>query len=227
MKALVLALYAEGRTDERFLPLIIRRTAEQIILEQGKFPVDVSEPIVLRIKEPKPPNRAACVLRAACQAKGYHALVVHSDADDSKPERAMAERLQPGFDLVSKEKYKACRQLVPIIPIRMTEAWMLADVKALQEVIGTDLDADGMGIPKKAKSVENDADPKKRLENAVRNVEKHHSRRSRRRRRIKLGSLYEPLGESISLESLKPLSAYRRFRNDLEKTLAELNIIST
>jgi len=44
---LVLALYPEGSTDARFLPPIIRRTAERIITQHGQDIVDVSEPMIV------------------------------------------------------------------------------------------------------------------------------------------------------------------------------------
>lgn len=47
MTTLVLALYAEGRTDERFLPIVIQRTAEEILAQRGRTTVYVLEPIVL------------------------------------------------------------------------------------------------------------------------------------------------------------------------------------
>ena len=47
MTALVMALYAEGRTDEGFLPVVIQRTAEQVLAHRGNTVVDVLEPIVL------------------------------------------------------------------------------------------------------------------------------------------------------------------------------------
>ncbi|MDM8549288.1 hypothetical protein QUF72_04385 [Desulfobacterales bacterium HSG2] len=121
---------------------------------------------------PIPQTRAECILKVARQASGYHALIVHADADHPTADRAMNERISPGFDLVFKEKDEGdvCSQLVPIIPIRMTEA-MLADIEALQRVIGTELDADGMGVPKKHREIEADADPKQRLREAIKKVQ--------------------------------------------------------
>jgi hypothetical protein len=52
MSVLVVALYAEGSTDNRFLPPIIQRTAERIIAQDGQGLVDVSEPMIM----PKDPS---------------------------------------------------------------------------------------------------------------------------------------------------------------------------
>ncbi|OQX24118.1 MAG: hypothetical protein BWK80_22480 [Desulfobacteraceae bacterium IS3] len=224
MKTVVFALYAEGRTDERFLPIIIRRTVQNILIRHGELPVNVAEPTVLKLKKSKPSARAECILKAAEQASGYHALIVHADADDRMADRAMKERIQPGFDLVlkQKDKNKVCRQLAPIIPIRMTEAWMLTDIKALQDVIGTDLDARKMGVPEKSKAVESLSDPKQTLQEAVRNAL---ANRPRRRGRISLASLYEPLAEQIRLACLESVSAYGQFTADLTNMLTALHLV--
>ncbi len=224
MNTIIFALYAEGRTDERFLPLIIQRTAIDILIRQGKKIVYVADPVVLIPESPEPSSRAERILRAAQQASGYHALIVHADADHPAADQAMKERIQPGFErvLTERDKDKVCRHLVPIIPIRMTEAWMLADIEALQEVIGTDIDAEGLGISKKSRNIEADTDPKQTIKDAIRNAE---ALRSSRRRRIKIGSLYEPLAGRIRLERLQLLSAYRQFADDLAETLAELHLV--
>ena len=47
MTSLVTALYAEGTTDHRFLPLIIQRTAVQILSQRGRTIVDVLEPMLV------------------------------------------------------------------------------------------------------------------------------------------------------------------------------------
>jgi len=223
MNTIIFALYAEGRTDERFLPLIIQRTAIDILIRRGKKIVYVADPAVLVLENPEPSSRAERILRAAQQASGYHALIVHADADHPTAYQAMKERIQPGFErvLTERDKNEVCRQLVPIIPIRMTEAWMLADIEALQEVIGTDLDAERLGISKK-RNIESDTDPKQTIKEAVRNAE---ANSSPRRRRIKLASLYEPLAGRIRLERLQSLSAYRQFADDLTKTLAALHLV--
>lgn len=51
MEVLVLALYAEGSSDTRFLPPIIQRTAENIINLYGERIVDVSDPVVIPKKQ--------------------------------------------------------------------------------------------------------------------------------------------------------------------------------
>jgi hypothetical protein len=49
MTTLVSALYTEGPTDEKFLPIVIQRTIQQILIERGRMTVDILEPILERL----------------------------------------------------------------------------------------------------------------------------------------------------------------------------------
>lgn len=225
MTALVLALYAEGHADEGFLPVIIQRTAEQILAQRGRTVVDVLEPINLNHTIDRQfPTRVERMLEAARRASGYHALIVHADADYPTPERALLERFSPGQTKVRQARQaqeSVCEHLVPIIPVQMTEAWMLADPDALREVIGVNLTTDAIGAPMHPHQVESDPDPKQTL-NAV--IEKALAQRARRRRRIALRSIYEPLARQISLARLIGVPAYQQFVADLTQTLVALGL---
>lgn len=222
MTTLALALYAEGRTDERFLPIVIQRTAERILYQRGRKPVDVFGPVVLNhniVRTFK--GRAECILEAARRSAGYHALIVHADADHPSPDRAAIERIQPGFDLVHRAKESVCHQLLPIIPVQMTEAWMLADPEALRQVIGTNLETQALGLPAQAHLVESDTNPKQTLNQALQCALAH---RPRRRRRIDPGTVYEPLARQINLERLGAVAAYQRFVHDMVQVLIALHL---
>ncbi len=222
MTTLALAIYAEGRTDERFLPIVIQRTAEQILSQRGRTSVDVFGPVVLNHDiERTSQGRAERILEAARRSAGYHALIVHADADYPSPDRATKERIQPGFDLVRRAKESVCHQLLPIIPVQMTEAWMLADPEALQQVIGTSLGAQALGLPAHAHQVESDPNPRQTFSQALQNALAH---RPRRRRRIDLGTIYEPLARQINLERLGTVAAYQQFVHDMIEVLIALRL---
>jgi hypothetical protein len=165
MKMLLLALYAEGSTDARFLPPIIRRTAEKIIAQHGQGFADVSEPMIVPKQQDR--RREDGILSAAYHVYGYHVLIVHSDADDRTPDRALSERIQPGFKLVSRTNGEVCKHLIPVIPVQMIEAWMLADHNALRTIIETDMSPKNLGLPSKPAEVERDANPKRTLNEVI------------------------------------------------------------
>lgn len=221
MSVLVVALYAEGSTDNRFLSPIIQRTAERIIAQDGQGFVDVSEPMIVPKQQGR--RREECILSAACYAHGYHALIVHSDADDRTPDRALLERVQPGFDLVSRTDKEACKHLIPVIPVQMIEAWMLADHSALRQVIGTDLSPKNLGLPSRPTEVERDANPKRTLDEVI---QRAISTRPHRRRQLDFSTRQESLARTINLDTLHSVPSYRDFILKFRKTLSELNFIS-
>ncbi len=219
MPALVTALYAEGHSDERFLPVLIQRTAEQILSQHGLSIVDVFEPAIVG-HSVKLPTRQECILAVAQHSVGYHLLVVHADADHPSRELAYSDRFLPGLNLVQAPGSNACQRLVPIIPVQSTEAWMLADGEALVQVIGTDLSAAALGLPVRAHQVESDPDPKRSLNEVVRRAL---ADRPRRRRRFTLRSIHEPLARQVRLSVLDQVPSYQQFAADLRQALVELN----
>jgi len=215
-RTLVLAFYAEGMTDERFLPTIIRRTAEDLLAARGRTSVEVLDPFVIDhgIKR-RFHTQEDRILAAARAAAGYHALLVHADADHATRDRALNERYLPGFRRVQASPQGACSTLVPLIPIHMVEAWMLADMDALRDVIGTTADAQQLGLPPTIHQIEDNPDPKALLHQVIRNA----SAGQTRRRRVKASEVVEPLAQRVRLDRLGTLAAYQQFRGDLLQAL--------
>lgn len=223
MRVLVLGLLVEGSTDNDFLPPVIRRTTERILAQYNQSGMYEASVIVVQLTTNQKKDRADSILHAAYEAYGYHALIVHSDADDLKPDKAMFERIEPGFKLVRETTEKVCKELVAIIPVQAIEAWILADYESLLDEIGTDLNARELGIPESAKHVQKISKPKRRLEQAVL---KAYASRTRRKREIDIRFLYQPIGEEINLNRLQQVPSYMKFVEDLTETLVNLNLIS-
>src|SRR5579872_581822 len=164
MSSLSLALYSEGSTDNRFLPPIIEKTSRYILDEHQQNHIAVSTPGLITVKGK---NRTESIIRAAYEASGYDALIVHADADHPKSHKARAERFDPGFHQVQQATGPLCKCLIPIIPIQAIEAWMMADYELLLSELGTKLRPIDLGIPEHAMQVESIAKPKLRLKSAV------------------------------------------------------------
>jgi hypothetical protein len=214
----MLGLYAEGPTDYDFLPPVIQRTAEQILISHEQFTL---EALIYPINLPKD-NQDSNILRAAKEACNYHVLIVHSDADHPTADKAKMERFNPGYELVQQCNESACKHLLPIIPIQTIEAWMMADHQLLRTKIGTRLSISDLEIPDKAKHVEHIADPKQKLKEIVRKAQ---ASRSKRHHDADIRFLYQPLGEEIKLDRLKHVPSYAQFVQDLTSTLQSLNLI--
>jgi len=223
MAQLVMALVVEGSTDARFLDVIAERTALQILDEHNPSVVEV---LPVQRLHPKAETQAQRVLAAARAAYGYHLLLLHADADAPSRDAAWQERIRPGLALVQEALARAeavCDHLVALIPVHMTEAWMLADSAALLEVIGTDETAVTLGMNIPIGQIEAIADPKARVEEIVAAVRRRIS--VRRRKYVQMASLYEPLARRIPLDRLALLPSYRAFETELARALSRVGLI--
>lgn len=219
MAVLLLALYAEGPSDREFLPPIIQRTSETILARCALGVVEVLDVIVIPKKRG---NLDQCILQASTDAKDYHALCIHSDADRLSYTGARMQRFEPGQRLVQQSPGSVCHHLIPIIPVHMTEAWMLADIHALQSVLGTRLDAHALHLPMRIAAIENISGPKDTLHEIVRTI---NTTRSQRRQVVNLPSKYEPLARQINLNKLFELPSYREFVTELAQALETLHFV--
>ncbi len=80
MKNVAMALYAEGPTDQLFLPEVIRRTAKQNLNQSNQQYIDV-KPVDSISFSKIGMKQNGCILQAARRAASYNILIVHADAD--------------------------------------------------------------------------------------------------------------------------------------------------
>lgn len=223
MAQLAMALIVEGETDARFLDVIAQRTALQILSRQSPGVVDVLP--VQRLR-PSGNGQAQRILTAAHEAHGYHLLLIHADADAPSPNAAWADRVQPGLALVRDSAARGeavCEHCMAVIPVQMTEAWLLADGDALLQLIGTRESAGNLGLRHSGRRVETIADPKIYLSQILEAARK--GMRPSRRRAVQSGAMYEPLARRMSLERLALLPSYATFHSELTRTLTALGFI--
>ncbi len=225
MSMLVMALAVEGPTDERFFQPLLQRTADDLLRQRGIGTTDVLDPIVSRFP-PDSETHAQGILWLAQQFTGYQALVIHMDADAPSVERAMRERYTPGLQLVHAARaagMDVCRHIIPLIPVRMVESWMLADGLTLCTVIGTDEDAQSLGLPAVPHQVEGIPEPKRVLAEAVRHA--FGANRRRQRRANDLPQIHESLGRQIRLDQLRRVPSFVTFETALASAFVELRLI--
>jgi hypothetical protein len=221
MRYLGLALYAEGSTDYRFLSPLLTRVVEDVLLESASSALDIGPMIELR--EPaafRSEIRATKILEAArAMVGGFHILFVHADADGD-PERARREQADPGiagFLAEFSEGYAG----VAVVPVREMEAWAIADGDALRAAFGTTLSDGQLGIPTRARDVERNADPKRILEQAYARVLGGAPRGPGKT----AAGFLDLLGQTVGLDRLGRLDAFRQLREDVTDALRTLNAI--
>lgn len=209
MANLALRLYAEGPTDERLLSKRGRGVADVLPVE----PIDLTN-------VPRGLNRAERILEAARRAAGSHLLIIHADADRQSRSAVLQTRFKRGEDLVRRahqEGQGVCDRLIPIIPVRMTEAWMLADSRALVAEVGEHPSRGLPNLPTNPRAIEAERDPKQVITTAIRQARSHHQ--------VSLGEIYEPLARRLDLATLDRLPAFGIFVDDLTKALVDASFI--
>lgn len=169
----------EGQSDSGIVPQIERLAARLAI------GIAVTDPDLTRL--PSPPGRKVeDKLRVSVEIGGsYDLVIIHRDAD------------RDGRDARLSEIEKAVAAVAPntafsaIIPIRMTEAWLLTDEQELRRVAGNPNGKIPLDLPNPTK-VESIPDPKKLLKEALglasgltgRKLTRFHDRFSQHRRQL-------------------------------------------
>jgi hypothetical protein len=220
MHYLGLALYAEGPTDYYFLCPLLQRLCEDICAREANQLVEVSA--VLQLDHPVTSNEASREIRVRDAAKfaggAWRILFVHADGSGD-PRRKREQLAQPALDLLRQE-FAGQGLGVAVIPVRETEAWAMADGDALRLVFGTSLSDTDMGLPRTARALESDADPKATLDTAF-----SMSQPSGRRRRQGVSPLLNAVGEQASLQRLRELAAFSSMETELKQALQQLQIL--
>ncbi|MDI9878424.1 DUF4276 family protein [Flectobacillus longus] len=219
---IVAGLFAEGSTDIRFLESVVIKTLEDVAFEcQGQIETEVK---AIEI------NKTGLgfvdqVLEASQKGLndfGIMLLCVHTDADDSDDSNVMEAKIRPAITSLNEtNEAEFCKILVSVIPVHMTEAWMLADKELLKSEIGTQKTNVDLGIHSAPESI---ADPKGTINNAIRIAQSDLTRR-KRNRGLDISELYQIIGQKIDLSKLENLDSFRQFKENLKSAFRELGFL--
>lgn len=212
-----IGLITEGSTDIRFFESIVRRTFQDIALKECRPDIDID----LRILNTKKIGLSFVeyVKQSAYEGVenfGMTILSVHVDADKVTYDERRRYNIEPAQQELNKLGDDYCKILTPVIPVRMMEAWMLADRELLKEEIGTIKSDNDLNINKDPESI---ADPKYTIEEAIRIAQ---SDLPKRRQRLTISDLYAIMGDKIELAKLSALNSYQRFQEEVRNTYREL-----
>jgi Domain of unknown function (DUF4276) len=221
MEYLGLALFAEGPTDHRFLRPLLLRLCEDLCAHHAPRPVEVTEVLSLHsLSGTEGLPRERRIADAAREAHGaWRVLFVHADGEGD-PQAARRQRVQPGLDQLAADM-AGRRAGIAVVPVRETEAWVLADGNALRRAFGTTLNDARLGLPRSPRQVEQLRDPKQTLNAAYAAI-------SLRGRRAGYGpaSFLQLLGEQVALNALRAVPSFAQMESDLLQVLRRWNIAS-
>ncbi|TAF68466.1 MAG: DUF4276 family protein, partial [Flavobacterium sp.] len=157
--------------------------------------------------------------RFAFDKFGVVFLFVHTDSDASTDELIFRTKIVPAQESLLLQDDMHCKHIVAIVPIQMTESWMLADKNLLKEEIGIEKTDAELGIHLNPEVITN---PKSLIENIIR-LSKEDLPKRRRNRGLNISDLYQIIGQKIEISELEKLSSYVKFKDSLIDKLRELN----
>jgi len=220
IKQIIIALATEGSSDHRFLPNIIQRTFERVAFEDQQE-IEIFEPICLSQISGENIREKAKKYASQAVEQGAMVLCFHADADDKTDENAFNERINPAFNAIKSDKGDLCKNLVAIVPIQMTEAWMLADKELLKKQLCTDKSDSELAIDKHPESF---SKPKETIKNAINKAREGIAKRYRNK--LKIDDLYSPLATTIELSKLESLSSYKKFEEAVRDIFPQLTKVN-
>lgn len=218
----IVALTTEGSTDVRFLENIVEQAFWHVSLECTKD-IDIQFQTLATTKVGKG-SFANYVVESAKEAAecGATTVAVHSDADKNTYDERLAYNFVPAREAVDADiSENICKRITPVIPVRMIEAWMLADKEQFCIEVGTKLSFHELGIDGDPEQM---ADPKAKITLAIRTANERATHK-KPVRDIDISDLYGILGQSLDVEKLKAMSSYRRFLDEIRALYRNLGLL--
>ncbi len=157
-----------------------------------------------------PPRNLEERVRLAVENYPCDILFVHRDAEGQNP----ADRRTEILDAVRHLGVNP--PAVCVIPVRMTEAWLLLDEGAIRAASGNPRGRGPLNLPTTA-SVERIADPKESLFQVLRIASEQAGRRLRD---LRVEERRHRVAELMEYDLLRSLPAFQNLENELAATLA-------
>lgn len=217
---LFIGLISEGSTDNRFLFSILKRAVDEIIFEYGGITEIYIEEIKKDIGKP-------FVTQIIDANKNYHKenfiniLLIHNDSDYQDDSEVLRDKFSPLMNEINLiEDGLICKEVIPIIPVYMIEAWMLADIDLFLDEISSNKDKSVLKLNGNPESFTN---PKERIKNALRVI--NQEKPKKRRKDLQINELYQLIGQKIEINKLLNLTSFKKFHEHLIDSLDKLKFI--
>ena len=202
-------LRADGPTDAMLMPIlrwILVRALPEVEL-QGSF----ADP---RVFPPGTARRLVPSIRSAVDLYPCDLLFVHRDAEGEDPNSRVRE-IAAAMEDVSRV---ASVRSISVIPVRMSEAWLLIDEAALRRAAGNPNGKSPLSLPS-MKNLENLPDPKAELHSLLRAACELRGRRLKSFRPEDRIPLLSDL--ILDYSPLRKLTAFQRLTNAISEFCAD------
>lgn len=208
MKELRCTLICDGPSDVALIPVLTWLLHEHC--------PDYFAPLVwadlARLKQP--PRRLPEKIAKAVEWYTCELLFVHRDAERDPRDSRVREIQQA---VLEAERASAVPPAVCVIPVRMQEAWLLFDESAIRSAAGNPSGTSPLGLPDMAR-LEDEPDPKRLLNEAIRGAS---ALSSRRLRNLDVPARAQRVAEyTTDFAPLRRLSAFAALEAELRALVA-------
>ncbi len=217
---LFLGFTFEGSTDERFFNSIIERTLSDIIFKYSTIDVEI---ILIPLKKSGNTfiEQSMNAIKLGQNENSVDIFFIHCDADDVNNENVIQYKFEPLYKAIEDSDEVNNCIIIPIIPIQMTEAWLIADFELFANEISTNKTKSELQI---SGNPEDFSNPKLKIIESMRIVNMELPKK--RRKDLQISELYQIIGQKIDINNLRKLKSFQEFYNKSFTILKELKIIN-
>jgi hypothetical protein len=210
MRRLQYTLLADGPSD-RCLTRIIDWVLEQVPeMARASFTMQVADFRMLKT----PPTGLCDRIKQCLTCFPCDLLFIHRDAEKMLLENRIAE--------IERETRQAnVNWHIPIVPVRMTEAWLLIDEAAIRAAAGNPNGKAPLGLPS-VDQLERLADPKTVLKESLMGASGATGRRRARLERDINSRVHRVGGLIRDFSQLRQLPAFRAFEHETTRVVGSL-----
>lgn len=209
MQEIRYTLITDGSSDRALMPILT-----WLLIELGvNIPIQSAWADLARL--PHPPKKLADRIERAIALYPCDLLFVHRDAE-KEPRQKRVSEINQAVELIPPD---IRLPIVCVIPVKMTEAWLLIDERAIREAAGNPKGNKTLNLPKLSK-IEALSDPKETLE-ALLELARGHS--PRKKQTVSITRIAELIDD---FQPLKQLPAFIALEFELKQTLGDRGWLS-
>lgn len=160
MRSLSCVLVREGPSDDWFLPVVLQRALQDMCREHFPSCGEVQE--IRSLPEAGNQHPDSVVSAVAAELGTFDVLLYHHDGSPPDKSDPVIRRMREAWQATGYRE-----PLVPVVPVRETEAWLLADAEAVRSALRVRKLPDFGFEPERVHSVPR---PKEEFEAIVRQV---------------------------------------------------------
>lgn len=209
MNNISFTLISEGSSDRALIPHLTW------LLEQNGVGILYSEWADLSYVREKPKNLAEKI-RVSFKLYPCDVLFIHRDTDQESIESRKNEIITAIYEAFDVLPFYVC-----VIPVRMLEAWLLFDTKAIRRAVGNPNGNVELNLPK-LNRIEQILDPKQLLNEKLKEASELSGRHLKR---LNISHSVSQISQYIEdFSPLRELNAFVTLENDIKSFIDNLNI---